>query len=351
MQTLATSDATPFLVAGRTYLPSLSTNGSVLFQASAPCVAVGDSIYIGPLGATVYNCQDDTLVTGTAYAVSMNDSLVATFTGRATADGRIGVYRGSSVLVPDGALLGPGAAIINNSGTVAFVGAVNGEFAIHTTSDGTAFTRISAIDSRLDSEFSFNDAGGIAYKGIDLDGFGAIFVGRDLELDRVIGAGDVLDGSTVSSVTLWPEALNNTGQIAFYAFFTDGRQGVYRAEPTPSCATDISATVEVANQGQLKFNKKTGRYTQTVTLRNSDGAVAGPVSLALDGLSSNATLFGANGVTVCATPAGSPYVNVSIGSDASFGVRERATVTLEFVKPSGQAVTWTSTRVLAGAVK
>ena len=279
----------------------------------------------------------------------MNDSLVATFTGRATADEKIKVYRGSSVLVADGALLGPGAAIINNSGMVAFVGTVNGEFAIHTTSDGIAFTRVSAIDPRLDSEFSFNDSGQIAYKGVDTDGFGAIFTGPDLVLDRVIGTGDGLDGSTVTNVTLWPEALNGTGQIAFYALLTDGRQGVYRADPPSSCATDISASVAVADQGQLKFNRKTGRYTQTVTLRNNDGAVAGPVSLALDGLSSNATLFGSDGVTVCSTPAGSPYVNVSVGSDVLFGVRERVTVTLEFVNPSGQAVTYT-TRVLAGAV-
>jgi uncharacterized repeat protein (TIGR03803 family) len=41
------------------------------------------------------------------------------------------------------------------------------------------------------------------------------------------------------------------------------------------CAADVSAVVAVASQGPLKLNRKTGRYTQTVTLKNGDGAMAG----------------------------------------------------------------------------
>lgn len=115
-----------------------------------------------------------------------------------------------------------------------------------------------------------------------------------------------------------------------------------------ACATDISATVAVASKGPLKFNRKTGHYTQTVTLKNGDGAASGPVSLVLDTLSSNATLFGSAGTTSCRSPAGSPYVNVDVGPDALFSPRERATITLEFVNPTGQSVTYT-TRVLTGA--
>lgn len=116
--------------------------------------------------------------------------------------------------------------------------------------------------------------------------------------------------------------------------------------PDP-CATDVSATVAVA-KGALKLNRKTGRYTQTVTLKNGDGAASGPVSLVLDALSSNATLFASAGTTSCTSPAGSPYVNVDVGTDALFSPRERAAITLEFVNPTGQPVTYT-TRVLTGA--
>lgn len=114
------------------------------------------------------------------------------------------------------------------------------------------------------------------------------------------------------------------------------------------CAANISASVTIMSQGPLKLNRKTGRYTQTLTLRNGDGAVSGPVSLVLDSLSSNAALFNITGTTACAAPAGSPYINVDVGGDSVFSPRERATVTLEFTNPSGQAVMYT-TRVLAGA--
>ena len=114
-----------------------------------------------------------------------------------------------------------------------------------------------------------------------------------------------------------------------------------------ACATDISATVTVSTQGSIKLNRKTGRYTQSVTLKNGDSAVSGPVSFVLDSLA-NAALFNATGTTACAAPSGSPYINVGIGADSVFSPRERATVTLEFTNPAGQPVTYT-TRVLAGA--
>lgn len=113
------------------------------------------------------------------------------------------------------------------------------------------------------------------------------------------------------------------------------------------CATNISSSV-VVSQGSLKLNRKTGRYTRTVTMKNSDGAVAGPVSLVLDSLSANVSLFNATGTTICAAPLGSPYINLDVGTNALFSPRERATVMLEFTSSSGQAITYTA-RVLAGS--
>jgi hypothetical protein len=85
---------------------------------------------------------------------------------------------------------------------------------------------------------------------------------------------------------------NATGTDSFTFKASDGsldsntaRIGV-TITPGSSCATNVSASVAVS-QGPLKLNKKAGRYTRTVTLKNSDGAVAGPVSLVLDGLSGN----------------------------------------------------------------
>jgi VCBS repeat-containing protein len=127
--------------------------------------------------------------------------------------------------------------------------------------------------------------------------------------------------------------------------FLDSNAGTITVTIT-SCAANISSTV-MLSQGPIKIDKKTGRYTQTITLKNADGAVAGPVSLVLDALSPNGSLFGGSGTTACAAPLGSAYVNVDVGADGLFSARERATVTLEFLNPSGQPITYTP-RVLAG---
>jgi len=113
-----------------------------------------------------------------------------------------------------------------------------------------------------------------------------------------------------------------------------------------SCATNVSSTVAVT-PGPTKLDKKTGRYTQVLTLKNSDGIVAGPISLVLDALSSGASLANGSGTTACATPFGSAYVNVDVGADGVFSSREKTTVTLEFIDPSGQPIAYTP-RVLAG---
>ena len=44
------------------------------------------------------------------------------------------------------------------------------------------------------------------------------------------------------------------------------------------CAIDITGLIAIS-QGPMKLNRKTGRYTQTLTLKNSDGPVTGPISL------------------------------------------------------------------------
>jgi len=128
----------------------------------------------------------------------------------------------------------------------------------------------------------------------------------------------------------------------------DSNEATVTGTITPPCATDISASVAITISAAPKLNRKTGRYTQALTLKNNAGATSGPVSLVLDGLSTNATLFNATGTTACAAPSGRPYLNVNVGSDGVFNSREKATVILEFNNPSGQAVTYTP-RVLAGA--
>ena len=121
-------------------------------------------------------------------------------------------------------------------------------------------------------------------------------------------------------------------------------------QPPPACATDVTGSVTVT-PGSLRRHKRTGHYFQKVTLKNaSSGAIAGPISFVLDSPTSGATLVNAAGVTACAAPAGSPYVNVNVGSDSVWTIRERTSAglefTLEFASPG--PITYTP-RVLAGA--
>lgn len=53
-------------------------------------------------------------------------------------------------------------------------------------------------------------------------------------ITRVLGAGDVLEGGTVSSVRAFPSgAINDSGQLSLQVTFADGRRAIYRADPTP----------------------------------------------------------------------------------------------------------------------
>lgn len=118
--------------------------------------------------------------------------------------------------------------------------------------------------------------------------------------------------------------------------------------PQPACATDVSTQVSVT-RGGFRFNRATGRFGQVITLANTGATpVQDTVSLVLDNLSSNAMLYNKTGSTTCAVPAGSSYIDVTVGSDNILSPGESATVTLEFTNSNNQGITY-NTRVLTGS--
>jgi hypothetical protein len=173
----------------------------------------------------------------------LNDNDVVAFRATrldATLGSRIGIYRGSTTpLVEDGGPfitnVGTNHPVINNAGVVAFWGRdVNNRTGIFKTSDGVNFTYVgyggfAAGHDRI----SINNSGTVAYDGgaSPNSPIPGIFTGSDPVKDAVIRAGDALDGSTVLSMYMWEEALNDSGQVAFWAQLADGRSGVYRADP------------------------------------------------------------------------------------------------------------------------
>jgi hypothetical protein len=110
------------------------------------------------------------------------------------------------------------------------------------------------------------------------------------------------------------------------------------------CAADVSAAITVSRSGYA-LNPGTGRFVQTDMLtNNSANTITGPISLVLDGLSADATLFNATGTTdTLELPAGSPYSNavVTLAPGQSVGVQ------MQFTDPTRGAITY-NTRVLAG---
>jgi len=89
---------------------------------------------------------------------------------------------------------------------------------------------------------------------------------------------------------------------------------------------------------------------QQLTIRNTGTTpVSGSVAIALDSLSTNATLASSTLVTSTLTPAGSPLALVNVGGDNTLTPGETATVTLEFNNPTRAAISY-STRVLGGVI-
>jgi hypothetical protein len=106
-----------------------------------------------------------------------------------------------------------------------------------------------------------------------------------------------------------------------------------------------STSLVTITKGGFVYNFTTGRFNQQIQLTNlTQNAVPGPISLVLDNLSSNATLFNASGVTSVQLPAGSPYANTS---GLAAGASE--TFTIQFTDPTKALITYTP-RVLAGSV-
>lgn len=116
--------------------------------------------------------------------------------------------------------------------------------------------------------------------------------------------------------------------------------------PLPFIATPVDVSFQVrVTRGGFRFNRADGRYVQSLTLTNTGKSpVAGPISLVLDALSSNAALYNRTGLTSAAGPAGRSYLVVQSG-DLAAGAS--TTALLEFTDSTQAAITYT-TRVLAG---
>jgi hypothetical protein len=136
-------------------------------------------------------------------------------------------------------LLRSSSLSINAKGTVAFAAQRDAGLSGIYTGNGGPLTTV------VDNKGPYQDFFGHSFLGaVGIDGqgtvvFGAgsmsgtqgLFSGPDPLADKVIGLNDMLDGARVNYLTFYPNGMNDRGQIAFFASLSDGRQGIFRADP------------------------------------------------------------------------------------------------------------------------
>jgi len=283
---LARSDDAVPLDPATTHLPSLNLTGNAVYSIRGG-LGTGQGIYVAPGVVKVCDKLTDGDHCGPP-SDSMNDSNIAVWL--AVAGGVTGIYRGSPLpLIKTGDAVAGGTVgvslnrpVINNSGTVAFEGAVGSIHGIYTTDTGASVTLV-GTGPGAGQGFSINNSGAVAYRRDAGDGPGrGVFVGRPGAVDRkVIGLGDPLDGSTVSSVRVWPESLNDDGQVAFWAHLANDRVGVYRADPQWLGSLTFTRTIPGCGPviGRVKLATPAPVGGLTIDLANTNPAASVPPSV------------------------------------------------------------------------
>lgn len=249
---------------------------------------------------------------------------------------------------------------LNNSGTVVFV-RTHPSFSLEApktmyTGSGGPPVAIAASDPDWGpfvdfGSVSINDSGTVAFWGVvggdepaALKGQG-IFAGASMTnifgqpvtshiKDKVIRRGDWLDGAQVVALRFSRDGFNNKGQVAFYAELSDGRRGIYRADPNPVYLNHLVVVTIIPG---FIYNGRTGRYEQEVTLTNVDSEpIPGPLWLVLEDLSPSVRLSNATSLL----PPRDPYVEVP---ERGLAPGASVSMLLEFFNPSGRPIIYTPT--------
>ena len=233
----------------------INDSGLVVWQGELNQTGFPQGLWTGEGGPvnTIFDTDSSNFTSSFAGPSINNAGQIAFRASATTTDGdAIFRYDGGSTFTVIADSSGPWSAVfddepaINNAGTVVLKTRSEDIFdEILLVGDGTAPpTPIVDTSGELESinNASINDSGQIAYFAT-FDDFltQGIFTGPDLVNDRVIGTGDELDNSTVVNLSMYREALNNSGQIAFFAQLADGRGVMMVASPASTpCPGDVN---------------------------------------------------------------------------------------------------------------
>jgi len=254
------------------FTPSINNAGTVAFSATLD--AGGQGIFTGSGGATnTIATVSGPLILGPLLSdPAINDDGTVAFRARLgtsplftftifTGDGGALTTIATTESGGGFTILGSPPAI-NDSGTVAFRGSnpLGGIF----TGAGGPITTIADSSGPLNivlanHNVAINDLGEVVFLA-NLDAGGdCILTGPDVVNDKVICQGDALFGSTIGHPTFpflttgnlgfFRDGLNDSGELAFWARLTDGRQVIVRA--TPVGAVPEPATVLLVGSGLI----------------------------------------------------------------------------------------------------
>ncbi len=183
----------------------------------------------------------------------------------------------------------------------------------------------------------FNNAGQIAFSGYFPTQTRIWDKGAVTALTYPANNPPIAPGSVVTLI-------NDAGQLAGQNFTINGFNGIVLTPTGNGCASDAGGSVTVA-RGGFRYDRSSQHFTQIITVTNkSANALAGPFSVALDGVPQSASLFGVAGATLCSHPQGSPYLD---NPAASLAPGASVTFTLEFINTAAAGISY-SARVLAG---
>jgi hypothetical protein len=228
------------------YSTAIDSTGAVAFLAALDAGSGG--IFLNSGGVI------SPILVGAGGEFSRNDSGMIAFRMGSGGTSLVRLNAGSLTTIADnsGTLNHFGSApSMNEAGIVAFVAGVEGVdgavFGVY-KGNGGPLTTIADISGPFSAfgDFNFNqpsinDAGNVAFvAGLDTGG-GGIFIGDGSETSQVVGFGDSLFGSTITSLSISPTSLNDNGQVAFFYGLADGTTGIAVANPVPEPSSSLLA--------------------------------------------------------------------------------------------------------------
>jgi fibronectin-binding autotransporter adhesin len=192
-----------------------------------------------------------------------------------------------------------------------------------------------AFDKAIELIVKANDplepvAGGIVYFRAPSSGASATLSSESAEIGQ----------NGMASITAIANEIAGTYEVSANTNGAAGSDGFVLTNTIPppmNITADLSITY-----GGFVFNRKTGQFSQTITIKNTSGqAIVGPIEMMLVNLQ-NGSLVKQRGVTQ-----GNPYITIL--STGSLAAGASLTFSLVFADPTLQAITY-SAEFLAGPI-